>query len=876
MFRNTFFSFIVALLCTISANMVKAQTIAIEADKPVALDMGGNSAMSMQLFRHLWPKVTNAPIVNENAKLTIHLGESAVSKPFQKAGIQQEGFVIAFPDAQNIVIWAPSEKGVVNGVSEFFRRYAGVRWLFPGKEGLHAVLQKKIEIPMQTVSEEPKFVSRFFSWPYPHAKRNDPDFLLWQRFNRLSRAIEFHHNLMRLFDPKKYFATHRHFFPEKMKIDDSYTKWNPKLNAEGLTEEAIRVIKEKFRKEPNTSSYSLGMNDYTHFEDYKPSGKNSMGYPDCSDYYYSWVNKVIAGVSKEFPDKMYGMLAYVSITDPPTFPLDKRAVPFICVERLNWYDAKCAERDQQRTRDWSKKAQQLGWYDYAYGSQFYYIPRIYNHLFADYIRFAAKNNVIAYYAEVYGTELPTEGPKTTLMAQLLWNPDMDVDAFLDEWYNLAVGEKAAPFLKQYFDFWEEYMKKSGPASNWFQSSKKSTYLDFDNKTYLNGLTTEDLDRCEQILSQMRANCKDATAAQKKRGEVFYNCFHDFIRPRIDFALATLRPRKLMREKLIATENFNKPGKEKNKPAPDWLFWQRFPGESKAVHEANGGADGSGAVSFDLAAGKNALTMLVHNIEPEKGAFYRMTCKVRAQDTGTEGEVFVQIDYQTDQNNETSFGRFYSLRQCMTKEQRNGEWQTLDLVFTTPACQWKKASVSVGTQKVSKGKITVDSVEIYQERNYKEKSLLTDRFDKPPVNNNFGDWRFWQRNPGKAVISFDQNAGIANSGCIKIDLTNAATSTLVTRSVRMKGAGNYIFRCNFKAQQLAGKKTQLFVQVGKGKGKEKVRFKSAAASRGSDWQTLEVSFDLKEGEPLLITLEAGIENGTAGLLWIDNAEILQKQ
>ena len=872
--RNILISMIIACTCALSASAANGQTIVIEAGKPVATAEYGKCELAMAMLRHLWPKVTEAPLVKENAKLTIHLGESKLSKAFKKAKIQDEGFVIGFPDAQNIVIWGPTEKGILNGVSEFFRRYAGVRWLFPGADGLHAVMQKRIEIPMQTVSDSPKFVSRFFSWPYPYMKRNDPGFLLWQRFNRLSRTIEFHHNLMRLFDPKKYFSTHRHFFPERMNIGDSHTKWNPQLKADGITEEAIRVISDKFRKDPNATSFSLGMNDYSRFDDFTPSGKNSLGYPDYSDYFYSWVNNVIAGVSKEFPNKMYGMLAYVSITDPPSFSLDKRAVPFICVERLNWYDEKCAERDRKRTQDWCQKAKQLGWYDYAYGSQFYYIPRIYNHLFADYIRFAAQNNVIAYYAEVYGTELPTEGPKTTLMAQLLWNPDTDVDQFLEEWYNLAVGEKAAPFLKEYFNFWEEYMKRGSLQSDWFQSSKNNTYLDFDNKTYLAALTTEDLNHCEEILSKMRANCENATAAQKKRGELFYNTYHTFLRPRIEFALATMRPRKLNREKLVLAENFNVPGKEKNKPAPSWLFWQRFPGKSQATYEAKGGADGSGAISFDLAQSQKALTLLVHNITPENGCFYRLTAKIRAQDVGTAGEVFAQVEYQTDQNNITSFGRFYSLRQCLTKEQRNGEWQTLEMVFTTPPCKWKTASVSVGAQRVAKGKITVDSVEIYQERNYTEKRLLLDGMDKAPVNNQFGDWRFWQRTPGKAVPSFDPNAGINNSGCIKIDLTNGATATLITRSVRMKGPGNYIYRCQFKAEQIAGKNPLLFIQVGKGKGKEKYRH--TVTPNGTEWQELEVSFQVKEDDSRTVTLEAGIERGTAGTLWVDNAEILQKQ
>ena len=47
-----------------------------------------------------------------------------------------------------------------------------------------------------------------------------------------------------------------------------------------------------------------------------------------------------------------------------------------------------------------------------------------------------------------------EAPKYYLMARLYWNPDVDVDALLAEWYELAVGTEAAGYLAGYFSLWD--------------------------------------------------------------------------------------------------------------------------------------------------------------------------------------------------------------------------------------------------------------------------------------------------------------------------------------------------------------------------------------------------------------------------------------
>jgi len=76
-------------------------------------------------------------------------------------------------------------------------------------------------------------------------------------------------------------------------------------------------------------------------------------------------------------------------------------------------------------QQWAEAAIELGWCDYIYSDQMYYIPRIWFHEMADYLSYGCNNKVRYYYAEAYLTEHWCEGPKLYLTLKLLWNPNLD-------------------------------------------------------------------------------------------------------------------------------------------------------------------------------------------------------------------------------------------------------------------------------------------------------------------------------------------------------------------------------------------------------------------------------------------------------------------
>jgi len=213
--------------------------------------------------------------------------------------LDDDGYVIAFPDERSVVILGPTDWGTEYGVYEFLERYVGVRWLMPGADGTDVPKRETITVPRESLRHEPAFFSRLFSGLRGRAQDE------WARRNRMHGRVSFHHNLLHLFPPETYTKTHPEFFP--MHKDERYLpptnsthRWQPCFTATGIVDEAVANITRFFDEHPEATSYSLGTNDssgYCRCENClaRISGdKNFLGRIDYSDLYYDWANQVIA------------------------------------------------------------------------------------------------------------------------------------------------------------------------------------------------------------------------------------------------------------------------------------------------------------------------------------------------------------------------------------------------------------------------------------------------------------------------------------------------------------------------------------------------------------------------------------------------------
>jgi hypothetical protein len=461
----------------------------------------------------------------EKLRLRVWVGPSEFGNRL-KLGLDQlddDGFVIAFPDKENIVIIGPTDWGTEFGVYEFLEAYVGVRWLLPSPAGEYVPRCDTIDIPSREVRREPAFFSRQLSGLRGKIQST------WARRNRMHGRIEFHHNLFRLFPPEKYVGTHPELFPihgGKRYLPPGKKKsgWQPCFSAPGIVEEAIRNICDYFSKNPQATSYSLGVNDLGGYcECERCTGASSttvnhLGFRSASDQYFKWAGAVAEGVLKKYPDKWFGCLAYDHLAEPPSqWPIHPRLVPFITLDRMKWLAPRFENEGKKQSTVWSDNAFRTGWYDYIYGAP-YCIPRIYFHKMGDYIRFAHDHGVRAMYAEAYPNW--GEGPKLYVALKLQWNPRLNVETLLNEWYTCAVGEDAASDLAAYYRLWEDFWRGPVLDSGWFASG--TTYLRFTSPEYLAYLKYGDVARARGLLESALA--KTRTEEQKNRAKLLLRAF----------------------------------------------------------------------------------------------------------------------------------------------------------------------------------------------------------------------------------------------------------------------------------------------------------------------------------------------------------------
>jgi len=456
----------------------------------------------------------------ERYPVRIHLTiqENKKNKSYIELLRYGDGFCIDLSRPNHIWIKGYSASGTEYGVYEFLERFVGVRWLFPGETGEHVPKHQSLIIKSQSITQIPAFVSRQLSGlSTTEAKQ-------WANRHRMKGTISFHHNLHRIFPVEKFAKTHPHIYPQKNgNVVHERVGWQPCFQEKDTVAIAVKHINNFFEGNKTIKTFSLGTNDaitatsgYCH-TDVKTKNYNVWGYPNASTVYYNWTNIVAKKVLKQFPDKHFGTLAYMEVAMPPEkFMLNDHIIPFLTEDRLRWVMPDNETKAKKWVNDWRKKAKYIGFYDYFYGTP-YVLPRVYFHHMADIYQFAKKSGVVAAYAEAYPNW--GEGPKLYLALKLFWNPMLNVDDLLNNWYICCVGEHAANYLKQYFSLWENFWMNIYN-TKWYYN--KSMYMAFWSPTYLDYAKLEYIEESRLLLEKTIAYAH--TSIQKQRAQLFLDAF----------------------------------------------------------------------------------------------------------------------------------------------------------------------------------------------------------------------------------------------------------------------------------------------------------------------------------------------------------------
>ena len=314
----------------------------------------------------------------------------------------------------------------------------------------------------------------------------------------------------------------------KGSISRCKVNWQPCWSNPATTRIAVENILEQLEiaKKKNRKVYSvnLDVNDqggYCSCRDCLAAvgkKKNSVRRQCYSNLYWKWVNNIAEQVTKKYPDTYFNCLAYREVIEPPDFQLHPNVIPQICRELTACLDPAARKDIEGLFARWSKKANVLFLWDYQRGMNSYMLPRIYCHYQAELYKMVYRYNVRGIFMECFDV-VGFEGPKHYVNGKLLWDIHTDVDQAIREWCEAAAGKESAPYLAEYYKFWEEYWLRPGiRKTSWFNSARASYLQMGEEGTYTYALRKGEMKKLRRLLE--KALEKARTPDQKRRMEIY--------------------------------------------------------------------------------------------------------------------------------------------------------------------------------------------------------------------------------------------------------------------------------------------------------------------------------------------------------------------
>lgn len=364
--------------------------------------------------------------------------------------LKEDGYCIQTSD-NNIYITGGSGMGVIYGVTGFLEDYLGVRMLAPGAEYVPVMNDiylnpiNDIQIPPATI----RIVNATFS--------NDTNYKYFRKLNTIDDRWResgwygyYVHTFNKLVPPEKYFAGHPEYF----------ALVNGKRVAHGQlclsNPEVLKITIEKLREEinahPNIQYWSVSQNDnYEYCQCEKCQAIDSQeGSPA------GLMLRFVNAIAKEFPNKTITTLAYQYSRKPPliTKP-DSNVMITLCSIELNRTYPIAEDPDADSFREdmegWGRISNNIMMWDYEVQFSSYLTPFPLFHTLQPNLQYFTKNNVIANFQQCnakFGVEFAEL--KTYLLSKLLWNPDADANAIIDDFMKYYYGD-ASVWIRKYFD-----------------------------------------------------------------------------------------------------------------------------------------------------------------------------------------------------------------------------------------------------------------------------------------------------------------------------------------------------------------------------------------------------------------------------------------
>lgn len=451
----------------------------------IAADAGEKVRLAAEELQRYIEKIAGArlPVVTDAEKpqgVLILVGKSKLTDEMGVAipagstpNRREEGFIIIGKDDRLVLAGNndSSYHGTEYAVYELLNRL-GVRWFMPGDYGEVVPAMQTITIPEISLSEKPDFAERNW-WGNGSASRPDlpKDEARWKIRNKMNPDSGFgvpsDGTAVRITAGSDLLEDHPEYFA--LKPDGTRSTTMPNLSNPQAVQIAADIIKDVFRKNPQSTSFGFAPDDGLPV-DYSPEtrklnqGFTSMcgrpGVPGGESITAEWmrfVNQVTIEVRKEFPDKYITTNGYANRDIPPLgIKLDDHIVVMVaaiwCCNIHAFDDPHCWQRRRmgEIIRKWTEICPNV-WL-YGYNEQMLMsgitpLPEI--HKLRREFPLLKKWGVLGFIDETRNAWAEPGIMSKYLRARLEWDADLNVDAVLNDFYRKWYGKAADPMSKYY-------------------------------------------------------------------------------------------------------------------------------------------------------------------------------------------------------------------------------------------------------------------------------------------------------------------------------------------------------------------------------------------------------------------------------------------
>jgi len=417
-----------------------------------------------------------------------------------------DAFVWYCRDGSRLLIGGPG-RGTLYGVYAFLEEHLGIRRYTPEVTVIPA--QSAFALPRLSETRRPAFPVRWLHLPGAENQAWCDWHGVHSRAHRNESWGMFVHTFDDLVDPEIHFADHPEYFSEikGLRLDNLQLC----LTNEDVFALVARGLRERMAERPEARFWSVSQNDC-----YGPC--ECAGCQALVDRYGSQAGPLLVFVNRvaaEFPDKIISTLAYQYTRQAPR---DLKPAPNvnICLCSIECDRAEplgVGERNADFLRDvqqWSALTNNLMIWDYVVQFTNYVSPFPNFHVLQPNIQLFRDHGVKLMFQQGSGNSRSDLSElKQYVIAKLLWDPDRDVDALIDDFLAGYYGEAAGP-LCRYFDLMHDRLRESGDGLGIYGSPT------VEGRTWL---TPETLLAADEMLAAAEEAVREFPEIRKRVSEV---------------------------------------------------------------------------------------------------------------------------------------------------------------------------------------------------------------------------------------------------------------------------------------------------------------------------------------------------------------------